>query len=87
MATADNPQVVGGVLPNLGIAVPDLPVALGPHVTPSLEAADQVMSGAPVRSTGQCERQICSVKLINRIGYGLAEPDLLRQWVLHQCAA
>ena len=38
-------------------------------------------------STGQCEGQICRVKLIKRIGYGRAKPDLLRQRVLHRCAA
>ena len=38
-------------------------------------------------SAGQCEGQICRVKLIKRIGYGRAKPDLLRQRVLHRCAA
>ena len=38
-------------------------------------------------STGQCEGQICRVKLIKRIGYGRAKADLLRQRVLHRCAA
>ena len=38
-------------------------------------------------STGQCEGQICRVKLIKRIGYGRANPDLLRQRVLHRCPA
>jgi transposase len=38
-------------------------------------------------STAQCEGQICRLKLIKRIGYGRAKPDLLRQRVLHQLAA
>ena len=38
-------------------------------------------------STGQCEGQICRVKLIKRMGYGRAKPDLLRQRILHRCAA
>ena len=38
-------------------------------------------------STGQYEGHICRVKLIKRIGYGRAKPDLLRQRVLHRCAA
>ena len=38
-------------------------------------------------SAGQCERQICRVKWIKRIEYGRAKPDLLRQRVLHRCAA
>ena len=38
-------------------------------------------------STGQCEGQICRVKLIKRLGYGRAKPDLLRQRVLHRLAA
>lgn len=38
-------------------------------------------------STGQCEGQICRVKLIKRVGYGWAKPDLLRQRVLHRLAA
>jgi transposase len=38
-------------------------------------------------STGQCEGQICRVKLIKRLGYGRAKLDLLRQRVLHRCAA
>ena len=38
-------------------------------------------------STGQCEGQICRVKLIKRVGYGRAKPDLLRQRILHRCAA
>ena len=37
-------------------------------------------------STGQCEGQICRVKLIKRMGYGQAKPDLLRQRILHRCA-
>ena len=35
-------------------------------------------------STGQCEGQICRLKLIKRLGYGRAKPDLLRQRVLHR---
>jgi transposase len=38
-------------------------------------------------STAQCEGQICRLKLIKRIGYGRAKPDLLRQRVLHRLAA
>lgn len=38
-------------------------------------------------STGQCEGQICRVKMIKRMGYGRAKPDLLRQRVLHRLAA
>ncbi len=38
-------------------------------------------------STGQCEGQICRVKLIKRLGYGRAKPDQLRQRVLHRLAA
>ncbi len=37
-------------------------------------------------STGQCEGQICRLKLIKRVGYGRAKPDLLRQRVLHRLA-
>lgn len=35
-------------------------------------------------STGQCEGQICRLKLIKRLAYGRAKPDLLRQRVLHR---
>lgn len=35
-------------------------------------------------STGQCEGQINRVKLLKRIGYGRARPDLLRVRVLHR---
>jgi transposase/predicted transcriptional regulator len=38
-------------------------------------------------STAQCEGQNCRVKLIKRLGYGRAKPDLLRQRVLHRLAA
>ena len=38
-------------------------------------------------STGQCEGQICRVKLIKRMGYGRAKMDLLRQRILHRRAA
>ena len=38
-------------------------------------------------STGQCEGQICRVKLIKRLGYGRAKLDLLRQRILHRAAA
>ena len=38
-------------------------------------------------STGQCEGQNCRVKLIKRMGYGRARPELLRQRVLHRPAA
>jgi transposase len=38
-------------------------------------------------STGPCEGHICRVKLIKRIGYGRAKPDLLRKRVLHRPAA
>jgi transposase len=38
-------------------------------------------------STGQCEGQICRVKLIKRLGYGRAKLDLLRQRVLHRFTA
>ena len=38
-------------------------------------------------STRQCEGQICRVKLIKWMGYGRAKPDLLRQRILHRCAA
>jgi transposase len=37
-------------------------------------------------STGQCEGQICRVKLIKRLGYGRAKLDLLRQRILHRIA-
>jgi transposase len=33
-------------------------------------------------STGQCEGQICRVKLLKRLGYGRAKLDLLRQRIL-----
>jgi transposase len=35
-------------------------------------------------STGQCEGQICRVKLLKRLGYGRAKLDLLRQRSLHR---
>ena len=35
-------------------------------------------------STGQCEGQICRVKLLKRLGYGRAKLDLLRQRILHR---
>ena len=35
-------------------------------------------------STAQCEGQICRLKLIKRLAYGRAKPDLLRQRVLHR---
>ena len=35
-------------------------------------------------STAQREGQNCRVKLIKRLGYGRAKPDLLRQRVLHR---
>jgi transposase len=35
-------------------------------------------------STGQCEGQICRVKLIKRLGYGRAKVDLLRQRILQR---
>jgi transposase len=38
-------------------------------------------------STGQCEGQICRLKLIKRVGYGRAKPDLLRVRVLHRFEA
>ena len=38
-------------------------------------------------STGQCEGQICRVKLIKQMGSGWAKPDLLRQRIFHRCAA
>ena len=38
-------------------------------------------------STAQCEGQICRLKLLKRLGYGRAKPDLLRQRVLHRLAA
>jgi transposase len=38
-------------------------------------------------STGQCEGQICRVKLIKRRGYGRAKLDLLRQRILHRIPA
>jgi transposase len=38
-------------------------------------------------STGQCEGQICRVKLLKRLGYGRARVDLLRQRILHRMAA
>jgi transposase len=38
-------------------------------------------------STGQCEGQICRVKLIKRLGYGRAKLDLLRQRILHRIVA
>ena len=37
--------------------------------------------------TARCEGQICRVKLVNRLRYGRAKPDLLRQRVLHRLAA
>jgi transposase len=37
-------------------------------------------------STGQCEGQICRVKLIKRLGYGRAKLDLLQQRILHRIA-
>ena len=38
-------------------------------------------------STGLCEGQTGRVKLIKRLGYGRAKPDLLRQRVLHRLLA
>jgi transposase len=38
-------------------------------------------------STGQCEGQICRVKLVKRLGYGRAKLDLLGQRVLHRTTA
>ena len=38
-------------------------------------------------STGQCEGQICRVKLLKRLGYGRAKLGLLRQRILHRMAA
>jgi transposase len=38
-------------------------------------------------STGQCEGQICRVKLVKRLGYGRAKLDLLGQRVLHRFTA
>jgi transposase len=38
-------------------------------------------------STGQCEGQICRVKLLKRLGYGRAKLDLLRQRILHRMVA
>ncbi len=38
-------------------------------------------------STGQCEGQICRVKLIKRMGYGRAKPDLLRKRILHRVSS
>lgn len=38
-------------------------------------------------SNGQCEGQITRVKLIKRMGYGRAKPDLLRARVLHRMVA
>jgi transposase len=35
-------------------------------------------------STGQCEGQLGRVKLIQRVGYGRAKRDLLRQRILHR---
>jgi transposase len=35
-------------------------------------------------STGQCEGQICRVKLLKRLGYGRAKLDLLSQRILHR---
>jgi transposase len=35
-------------------------------------------------STGQCEGQLCRVKLIKRLGYGRTKLDLLRQRILHR---
>jgi transposase len=35
-------------------------------------------------STGQCEGQICRVKLLKRLGYGRAKLDLLAQRILHR---
>jgi transposase len=37
-------------------------------------------------STGQCEGQICRVKLITRLGYGRAKLDLLQQRLWHRMA-
>jgi len=38
-------------------------------------------------STGQCEGQICRVKLLKRLGYGRAKLDLLAQRILHRRVA
>jgi transposase len=38
-------------------------------------------------STGQCEGQICRVKLLKRLGYGRAKLDLLGQRILHRIIA
>ena len=38
-------------------------------------------------STAQCEGQNCRVELIQRLGYGRAKLDLLRQRILHRQAA
>ena len=38
-------------------------------------------------STGQCEGQICRVKLLKRLGYGRAKLDVLAQRILHRTVA
>ena len=49
---------------------------------------DAIKAGLTLRwSTAQCEGQITRVKLIKRLGYGRAKPDLLRKRVLHRTAA
>jgi transposase len=49
---------------------------------------DAIKAGLGLRwSTAQCEGQITRVKLIKRLGYGRAKPDLLRQRVLHRSVA
>ncbi|MDP6421311.1 MAG: transposase, partial [SAR202 cluster bacterium] len=49
---------------------------------------DAIKAGLTLRwSTAQCEGQITRVKLIKRLGYGRAKPDLLRQRILHRSVA
>jgi transposase len=47
--------------------------------------ADAIMAALTTPwSTGQCEGQICRVKLIKRLGDGRAKLDLLAQRILHR---
>ncbi|MDP6512392.1 MAG: transposase [SAR202 cluster bacterium] len=49
---------------------------------------DAIKAGLTLRwSTAQCEGQITRVKLIKRLGYGRAKPDLLGQRILHRSVA
>jgi transposase len=59
-----------------------------PSVARSFRQEAEALQAALVTpwSTGQCEGQIGRVNLINRLGYGRAKPDRLRQRIFHRRA-